>query len=208
MTVTAAEVQEPVGVIACGAIARELIALTRFNNWTHLELHCLPAELHNSPEKIPGCVEEKLLALRDRYRQLFVAYADCGTGGRLDALLGDHGVDRLPGAHCYDLFAGSAAFDQLMAEEPGTFFLTDFLVRHFERLVIRGLALDCYPELIAQFFGHYRRVLYLAQESNDSLKAQAETCAQQLGLDFEYRFTGYGKLQAALADQEVLQWKN
>ena len=200
--------RQPLGVIACGAIARELVALARLNRWEPLNLHCLPAELHNHPDDIPSRVAGKLAELRDRYEQLFVAYADCGTGGRLDALLRDHGIARLPGAHCYEFFASTALFDQLMTEEPGTFFLTDFLVRHFERLVIQGLGLDRHPELKVQFFAHYRRMVYLAQESCGELKRQAECCAHWLELDFDYRFTGYRNLQVELDRQEVLQWQN
>ena len=209
VTVTESTKTEPtVGVIACGAIARELVALAKLNNWDQLKLHCLPAELHNHPDDIPGSVADKLVELRDRYEHLFVAYADCGTGGRLDSVLQEHGVARLPGAHCYEFFASEAIFSQLMEEEPGTFFLTDFLVRHFDRLVIKGLGLDRYPQLLEQFFGHYQRVVYLAQTRDDTLTCQAEACASRLGLNFDYHFTGYSNLQAGLDQHEVLQWQN
>jgi len=197
-----------VGVIACGAIARELVALAQLNKWDQLKLHCLPAELHNHPDDIPASVADKLLELRDRYEHLFVAYADCGTGGRLDAVLQEYGVARLPGAHCYEFFSSKALFDRLMAEEPGTFFLTDFLVRHFDRLVIKGLGLDRYPQLQEQFFGHYQRVVYLAQTKDDTLMRQAEDCAHRLDLNFDYHFTGYRNLQTGLDQLEVLQWQN
>jgi len=197
-----------VGVIACGAIARELVALAQLNKWDQLKLHCLPAELHNHPDDIPASVADKLQELSDRYEHLFVAYADCGTGGRLDAVLQDYGVARLPGAHCYEFFSSKALFDRLMEEEPGTFFLTDFLVRHFDRLVIQGLSLDRYPQLQEQFFGHYQRVVYLAQTKDDTLVRQAEACAHRLDLNFDYQFTGYRNLQAGLDQLEVLQWQN
>jgi len=203
-----AKTPSTVGVIACGAIARELTALAQLNNWNQLKLHCLPAELHNHPDDIPASVANKLLELGDRYEHLFVAYADCGTGGRLDAVLKDHGVARLPGAHCYEFFSSKALFDRLMEEEPGTFFLTDFLVRHFDRLVIKGLGLDRYPQLLEQFFGHYQRVVYLAQAEDDKLLAQAQACAHRLDLKFSYQFTGYRNLQAGLDQLEVLQWQN
>jgi len=197
-----------VGVIACGAIARELVALAQLNKWDQLKLHCLPAELHNHPDDIPARVADKLQELSDRYEHLFVAYADCGTGGRLDTVLQDYGVARLPGAHCYEFFSSKALFDRLMDEEPGTFFLTDFLVRHFDRLVIQGLGLDRFPQLQEQFFGHYQRVVYLAQTKDDTLMRQAEACAHRLGLNFDYQFTGYRNLQTGLDQLEVLQWQN
>jgi len=197
-----------VGVIACGAIARELVALAKLNQWDQLKFHCLPAELHNRPDDIPASVAEKLTELKGQYEQLFVAYADCGTGGRLDAVLEEHGVTRLPGAHCYEFFASHSLFDQLMEEEPGTFFLTDFLVRHFDRLVIEGLGLDRFPQLLGQFFGHYQRVVYLAQTKDDLLKHRAENCAARLGLNFDYHFTGYHNLQTEMNQPQVLQWQN
>jgi hypothetical protein len=149
-------------IIACGAIARELKTLLRAPGLRHIAVVCLPAELHNTPERIPGAIGEVLDREKDRYSRLFVAYADCGTGGQLDRLLAEYDVERLPGAHCYEFFAGSALFASLHDEEPGTFYLTDFLVRHFERLVIQGLGLDRHPELLPSYFGNYERVLYLA----------------------------------------------
>lgn len=194
-------------VIACGALARELVELKRRNRWQHLSIRCLPASLHNTPAHIPGRVAEALAEARDQYRHIFVAYADCGTGGTLDRVLAEYGVERLPGAHCYQFFAGDAAFASLCDEEPGTFYLTDFLVRHFERLVTRSLKLDSHPELRDLYFGNYRRLVYLAQSKNSELSARAREHARFLGLDYEERYTGLATVQANLKEQAV-QWRN
>ena len=185
-------------VIACGALAREIIALQRANGWTRLEVTCLPAELHNRPERIPEAVRTAIRENRDRYGTIFVAYADCGTGGRIDAMLREESVERLPGAHCYEFFATSALFESLAQAEPGTFYLTDFLLRHFDRLVTRGLGLDRHPELAAEYFRHYRKLVYLAQTQNEPAREQARAIAARMNLAFEYRFTGYGELAVSL----------
>jgi hypothetical protein len=190
--------QPAVLVIACGALAREIVALRTANGWPHLDVQCLPAELHNTPQRIPGAVRDKIRANRGRYASILVAYGDCGTGGELDAVLAQEGVERIPGAHCYEFFAGSAAFEALAATEPGTFYVTDFLLRHFDRLVIRGLGLDRHPELAAQYFGNYRRLVYLAQVDTPERIAVARMAAMRLGLAFEYRRTGYGGLERSL----------
>ncbi len=187
-------------VIACGALAREITALKRANGWSSLEVTCLPPELHNRPERIPGQVQAAIEAGRSRYGQIFVAYADCGTGGELDRVLAAEGVARLPGAHCYEFFATPPVFEALAEAEPGTFYLTDFLVRHFERLVAGSLGLDRHPELAAEYFRHYRRVVYLAQAPDDELTSQAAAIATRLGLTFERHVTGYGGLATGLAD--------
>jgi len=186
-------------VIACGALARELVDLIRANGWRHLSVQCLPAELHNRPERIPEAVRAKIRENRPHHERIFVAYADCGTGGQLDAVLSAEGVERIPGAHCYEFFAGAAAFSALAEAEPGTFYLTDFLTRHFDRLVWRGLGLDRHPELACQYFGNYRRLVYLAQSEDPELSRQAEAAAKRLGLQYERRFTGYGGLGSTLA---------
>lgn len=186
-------------VIACGALAREIVALKRLNGWAALEVECLPPELHNRPEQIPAAVEAAIGAARARFARIFVAYADCGTGGRLDALLAREGVQRLPGAHCYEFYAGASAFAALAEEQPGTFYLTDFLVRHFERLVIEGLGLDRHPELREDYFRNYRRLVYLAQTRDPELAAAARAAAARLGLAYEERYTGFGELEGSLA---------
>jgi hypothetical protein len=185
-------------VIACGALAREIAALRRLNGWQQLEVQCLPPELHNHPERIPARVQAAIDAARGRYARIFVAYGDCGTGGRLDAVLQAAGVERLPGAHCYEFFATAAAFAMLCEAEPGTFYLTDFLVRHFDRLVTRTLGLDVHPELAAEYFRNYRRVVYLVQDRAGNAAAQAALIARRLGLAFEQRVTGYGELERSL----------
>ena len=184
-------------VIGCGALARELVELVRLNRLDAVEIRCLPASLHNRPERIPAAVDRMIRAARDRYRRILVAYGDCGTGGALDRVLEVHGVERLPGAHCYQVYAGPV-FDQLADEEPGTFYLTDFLVRSFDRLVIEGLGLDRHPELLPVYFAGYRRVVYLSQRDDPDLLARAGQAARRLGLAFEHRQTGYGRLQTAI----------
>jgi Protein of unknown function (DUF1638) len=186
-------------VIACGALAREISALSRANAWQALAVRCLPAELHNRPERIAPAVREVLHEVRGQYTQIFVAYGDCGTAGALDALLASEGIERLPGAHCYEFFATPAVFAQLAEAEPGTFYLTDFLLRHYERLVVKPLGLDRHPELAQEYFRHYRRLVYLAQAERPGARAAAEAIARSLGFGFEYRFTGYGVLGARLA---------
>jgi hypothetical protein len=187
-------------VIGCGALAPELVELTRRSGLPAMDLACLPAALHNRPERIPGAVVARIRRARaDGYDRIFVAYADCGTGGVLDRVLATEGVARLEGAHCYEVYAGRAAFAALADEEPGTFYLTDFLARNFERLVIRGLGLDRHPELLPMYFGNYRRLVYLAQADDAALTAGAAAAAQRLGLSFERRLVGLGELAPAIA---------
>jgi len=186
-------------IIACGALSHEIAALRRASGWTALDVCCLPPELHNRPERIAPAVQAKIREHRGEYRSIFVAYGDCGTGGRLDEILRQEGVERLPGAHCYEFFAGARAFAELADAEPGTFYLTDFLTRHFERLVVRGLGIDRHPELAQEYFRNYRKVVYLAQMRSAALLEQARRIAADLGLTFEHRHTGYGELGAHLA---------
>ena len=160
----------------------------------NVDLTCLPATLHNRPGGIPAAVRARIRAARPRYEQIFIAYADCGTGGLLDAMLVDEGVERLPGAHCYEFYAGGPVFEAITDEDPATFFLTDFLARNFERLVIVGLGLDRHPELLPVYFGNYHRLIYLAQTDDPPLLGAARRAARRLGLTFEARHTGYGDL--------------
>jgi len=197
-------------VIACGALAREIIALRQANGWSHMEVTCLPAELHNRPEKIPALVREKIQRFRPAYPHIFVAYADCGTGGLLDVVLREEGVERLSGAHCYEFYAGEAAFAQMAQAELGTFYLTDFLLRHFERLIMHGLGIDKHPQLLPMYFGNYTTLMYLCQKESPEGIAQGQRAAQRLGLAFAYRVTGYGDLQTELTthSEKVIQWQN
>jgi hypothetical protein len=185
-------------VIACGALAHEIIALRRASGWNPLDVRCLPADLHNRPAQIPAAVRGAIRAARDHYRSIFVAYGDCGTGGLLDEVLREEGVERIPGAHCYEFFATSLKFADLAEAEPGTFYLTDFLLRHFERLVIRGLGLDRHPELFPAYFGNYRKLVYLAQAPSPEAESLARAIAVRMGLAFEYRATGYGSLETSM----------
>jgi hypothetical protein len=186
-------------VIACGALAREIAALKRANEWAALDVRCLPAELHNRPERIAPAVRAAIRAERAHYARIFVAYADCGTGGRLDAVLAEEGVERLPGAHCYEFFATGPVFAQLAEAELGTFYLTDFLLRHFERLVVEPLGLDRHPELADEYFRHYRRLVYLSQVERAGAIETAQRIAQRFGFAFEHHVTGYGELGTRLA---------
>lgn len=185
-------------VLACGAIAREVLAVIRLNGWENVTVRCLPAKLHSTPQLIAPAVDAKLGELRGRYQRVFVGYADCGTGGALDEVLGRYGVERLPGDHCYGFLTGNATWEELHDAEPATFYLTDFLARHFDAIVIRGLGLDRHPELLGQYFGNYRRVLYLAQTDDEDLRSRARAAAERLGLEFDERRTGYGDLVPAL----------
>jgi len=197
-------------VIACGALAKEIVALKQANGWSHMDVTCLPAELHNRPEKIPEAVRDKILRFRSRYEHLFVAYADCGTGGLLDAVLAEAGVERIAGAHCYEFYAGASAFEHLAEQEIGTFYLTDFLLRHFDRLVIHGLGIDKHPELMPLYFGNYKKLVYLAQLESGEGRARGQSAADRLGLAFEYRVTGYGELSSSLqrVNEKVILWQN
>jgi hypothetical protein len=182
-------------VIGCGALARELLALTK--GIPGVKVHCVDARLHMRPSKIAGAVADRIEKTRAAYGadvRIFVAYADCGTGGALDAVLDGEGIERITGAHCYEFYAGSAAYAALQDEELGTFYLTDFLARQFESLVLVGLGLDRHPELIEDYFGSYRRLVYLAQTDDPELTARAQAAADRLGLTFERRSTGYGDL--------------
>ncbi len=199
--------KKPVLVIACGALAKEIVELQRLNGWTHMKIQCLPAELHNRPEKIPGAVRAQIEKQGGRFEHIFVAYADCGTGGMLDKMLDEYGIKRLPGAHCYEFFTGSAEFSELAEAEPGTFYLTDFLTRHFDRLIKEGLGLDRHPELMSDYFGNYRRLVYLSQTKSTQLEAQARVHADYLGLEYMHRHTGLGRVEHDFREQ-IVQWQN
>jgi hypothetical protein len=186
-------------LIACGALGREIAALRRANGWQSVDVRCLPAQLHNRPERIAPAVREDIRAHRDRYREIFVVYADCGTRGALDAVLKEEGVERLPGAHCYEFLATPKVFAELSEAEPGTFYLTDFLLRHFDRLVRRSLGLDRHPELAAEYFRHYKKLVYLSQSETPGAIERARGIADSFGFAFEYRYTGYGDLGTHLA---------
>ncbi len=186
-------------VLACGALASEICHLIEVNHLDHVTLMCLPSRLHNVPDRIVPELEARLERVAGSYDQVLIGYADCGTGGRLDALIERWpGVERLPGAHCYEFFATSPRFHELHEAEPGTFYLTDFLARHFDRLVWQFLGLDRHPILRDMYFGNYRRVVYLSQFDDPALLAMAAEAADRLGLEFHHRRVGLGDLRTSL----------
>lgn len=185
-------------LIACGALAHELVDVLKANQWSHIDIQCLPAEWHNTPDKIAPGVEEKIIQNKSEYDHMLVAYGDCGTGGHLDTVLQRHQIERLPGAHCYAFFTGQETFSTLADEELGTFFLTDYLAWHFDRLILDTLGIRKHPELRDMYFGNYTRMLYLAQTENDERLAQAKRAADSINLPLEVRYTGLQPLQTAL----------
>lgn len=182
-------------IIGCGALAREILAVISANGWDHIEITCLPAIWHNTPARIPERLRSKIRENRDRFEHIFVAYGDCGTGGRIDQVLLEEGVERIEGPHCYSFYATQAIFDALAREEPGTFYLSDYLLRNFERLIVKGLGLDRHPDMLGMVFGRYRRLVYLAQTDDEDLAQRARRAAERLGLAYERRLTGYGQLE-------------
>ncbi|WP_246225601.1 DUF1638 domain-containing protein [Rhizobium daejeonense] len=189
-----------VHVIACGAIAREILAVSRLSGLDHLELSCLPAIWHATPDKIaPGVEQAVAEARKNGAEKVFVAYADCGTGGLLDKVCERLGVERLSGPHCYSFFAGNEDFAARWDDDVTAFFLTDFLARQFEAFVIEPLGLDRHPELKDMYFGNYTKLVYLSQEEDFALQEKARSAADYLGLAYEYRFTGYGDLRKELS---------
>lgn len=187
-------------LLACGALAHEILALKRLNKWDHMDLQCLPAKLHLYPDKIPTAVEEAVRKHRDDYETIFVVYADCGTGGLLQAKCAALGVEMVDGPHCYSFFEGNDVFAKTSEDEITAFYLTDFLVKQFDAFVIRPMGLDRHPELRDMYFGNYTKVVYQAQINDPVLDAKAQECADKLGLPLERRFTGYGDLEVALKD--------
>ena len=200
---TNTEMKKNVNIIACGALANELVALKSLNDWQHFNIDCLPAKYHATPDLIPNAVREKISQIRAKNDgEILVAYGDCGTGGMLDKVLEETQTSRLPGAHCYQFFAGHDAFNDLHEAEIGTFYLTDFLTQHFETYVWKMLGLDRKPELLEMYFGNYKKLVYLAQTENPELTAKAIIGAKRLGLSFERIFTGYGEMQTELENKE------
>ncbi len=185
-------------LIACGALAHEVMAVLRMSDWQGMAVECLPAKLHNEPQKIPELVREKIRKAKPHYAKIFVLYGDCGTGGLLDAVLEEEGVERIGGAHCYEFFAGGAGFAAMADANPCSFYLTDFLLRHFERLVIQGLGIDRHPELLPMYFGNYTHLVYLAQVPSPERTAAAAKAAERLGLELLCVETGYGDLGSAI----------
>ena len=186
-------------LLACGALAREILDLKAANSWDHLDLTCLPASYHLYPDKITGAVRDAVVKHRAAYDDIFVVYADCGTGGLLQAACDEMGVQMIAGPHCYSFFEGNDRFAATSGDEVTTFYLTDFLVRQFDAFVIKPMGLDRHPELRDMYFGNYEKLVYQAQTDDPALTQKAKAAAARLGLAFERRFTGYGDLQTSLA---------
>ena len=203
------EKSAPVLVITCAAIAREVNEIKKLGQWSQMDLQAITADLHARPEKIPAAVADKIDKARDQYDHIFVAYGDCGTSGELDRVLEEKGVKRLPGAHCYDFLAGRENYEQMQEQEPGPFYLTDFLAQHCQRLVIEILGSDRHPDLLDIYFGNYTRLVYLAQTDSDEITEIARAAADQLGLRFERKFTGMGEMVPELdAAMQEAMWGN
>nr|WP_254684793.1 DUF1638 domain-containing protein [Sulfitobacter sp. JL08] len=187
-------------LVACGALAREILDLKTQNAWDHLDLTCLPAILHNHPEKITDAVRKAVEKHRNAYSDIFVVYADCGTGGHLQAACDDMGVKMVSGPHCYSFFEGNERFAKQSESEITAFYLTDFLARQFDAFIWKPLGMDRHPELVDMYFGHYTKLVYQAQTDDPALTARAKSYADRLGLEFERRYTGYGDLATTLSD--------
>ena len=190
-------------IIACGALAKEIVALKNLNEWHHLDIQCIDAKLHHRPALIPARLKEQIERYRDQYEKIFVGYADCGTAGGIDRLIEEYGIERLPGADCFACFAGLDNFKALNDEELGTFYLTDFLVRQFDFMVIQMLGIDKHPELRDDYFGNYKRVVYLSQIEDEKLLNAAKVAAERLSLPFVHLHCGYGEVERALSAQLV-----
>jgi hypothetical protein len=187
-------------IIACGALVREIRDVLGANRLGAIDIAAIPALYHNRPEKIAPAVAERIAAARDQYDHIFVAYAECGTVGELDRVIAEAGAERLPGTHCYAFFSGVEAFAQ-RDDDMTSFFLTDFLVRQFDSIIVKGLGLDRHPELRDMYFGNYRKVVYISQVPTPALIAKAEAAAERLSLAFEHRPVGYGDLAVVLEQQ-------
>jgi Protein of unknown function (DUF1638) len=186
-------------LIACGALAREIVDLMDRNHWRGFDIQCLPAKWHNTPQLIVPAVRNKIHQGKLRYESIYVLYGDCGTGGQLDAMLREENVQRIDGPHCYAFFSGNPSFAKTSEAEFTAFYLTDYLARHFDKLIWEGLGLDKHPELLNDYFGNYTKIVFLAQSADAQLRAKAEAAAMKLGLSYEYRFTGYGELESEMA---------
>lgn len=194
------DAQQSILLIACGALAREILDLKTRNGWDHLALTCLPAILHVYPERITQAVEDAVAKHRDQYDRIFVVYADCGTGGLLEQACKRLGVEMVRGPHCYSFFEGNDKFAERGDDETTAFYLTDFLARQFDAFVWKPLGLDRHPELRDMYFGNYTKLIYQAQTDDPELTRRAQECADRMGLEFERRFTGYGDLETTLKD--------
>ena len=186
-------------VIACGMIAREVLAVKEQAALDHLDLTCLPADFHFHPDRIAPAMDKAIAEARaEGYRNIFVGYADCGTGGTLDRICEKHGVERMEGPHCFAFYQGMDAYAEVAEDDMMSFYMTDFLCRQFDAFFMKPLGLDRHPELIQDYFGNYEKLIYLAQTDDPELDRVAERAAKLLGLVYERRATGYGDLTAGL----------
>ena len=186
-------------IIGCGALAHEVREIIKLNDWDNVRLQCLNADLHNTPKILPAKIKESIDSNINDYSKIFLAYADCGTGGLIDLILKDYDIERLDGAHCYEFYSGSSVFEELSEKEIGTFYLTDFLVKNFDRLVVDGLGIQKYPALKEEYFKNYKNVVYLAQKQDNVLESKARECADYLNLEFSTLFTGLNNLENQLS---------
>ena len=185
-------------IIGCGAIAHEINEIIKLNNWNNVSLQCLNADLHNTPKKLPTKIKETIESNLKEYSKIFLAYADCGTGGLIDSMLKNYDIERLEGAHCYEFYAGSRLFNDLSDREIGTFYLTDFLVKNFKRLIIDGLGISKHPSLKDEYFKNYKNIVYLAQKHDNDLELKAKDCANYLNLEYSVHYTGLGNFEDQL----------
>ena len=185
-------------IIGCGAIAHEINEIIKLNNCNNVSLQCLNADLHNTPKRLPTKIKETIESNLKEYSKIFLAYADCGTGGLIDSMLKNYDIERLEGAHCYEFYAGSSLFKDLSDREIGTFYLTDFLVKNFKRLIIDGLGISKHPSLKDEYFKNYKNIVYLAQKHDNDLELKAKDCANYLNLEYSVHYTGLGNFEDQL----------
>jgi len=191
-------------LIACGALAHELVDLLKAYRWNHIDISCLPAPLHHTPEKIPEAVRQRIINKRADYKKIYVVYGDCGTGGLLDKVLEEEGgIERIPGPHCFSFFSGNKSFEIGSHAEITTFYLTDFFCRFFDKFVWEALGLDRRDDMVSFVFGHYTKLVFIPQTENAELEIKAQEIAARLGLEYEYRFAGYGDLEVELKRLDV-----
>ena len=185
-------------IIGCGAIAHEINEIIKLNNWNNVSLQCLNADLHNTPKRLPTKIKETIESNLKEYSKIFLAYADCGTGGLIDSMLKNYDIERLEGAHCYEFYAGSRLFKDLSDREIGTFYLTDFLVKNFKRIIIDGLGISKHHSLKDEYFKNYKNIVYLAQKHDNDLELKAKDCANYLNLEYSVHYTGLGNFEDQL----------
>jgi len=186
-------------IIACGALSHEIVHLIEINNWNHLDLTCLPAKYHHTPDKIPEAMREKIRENKNDYIKIYAMYGDCGTAGRLDKVLQEEGVERIEGPHCFSFFAGNEIYEQWGKNDITTFYLTDFFCKHFDKFVWQALGLERRDDMAEFVFGNYKKIVFIAQTENQALQQKAQEIAQRLNLEYEYRLTGYGDMETAMS---------